>query len=164
MPAHVKPIPEGYHSATPYLTVHDAAGAIEFYKKAFHARELLRMPMPGGKVAHAEIKIGDSVIMLGDESPMAGTRSPHSLGGTASGVMLYVDDCDKVYNQAVSAGATAEAPPADMFWGDRYGRLKDPYGHSWSIATHKEDVAPAEMEKRMKEFQAKMSQQTKGAH
>jgi PhnB protein len=164
MPSQVRPIPEGYHSVTPYLTVNDAARAIDFYKRAFGAQEILRMDAPGGKIAHAEIRIGDSVIMLGDESPQSAARSPQSLGGTTGGLMLYVQNVDAVYNQAVAAGAQAEAPPTDMFWGDRYGRLKDPFGHSWSVATHTEDVAPAEMQKRMKEFAAKMAQQTKTAH
>jgi PhnB protein len=159
----VKPIPQGYHSVTPYLTVNDAARAIDFYKRAFGAQEVMRMDGPNGKIGHAEIKIGDSRIMLGDEMP-GGARSPQSLGGTTFGIMLYVENADTVFNQAVSAGAQVEAPLADMFWGDRYGKLKDPFGHSWSVATHKEDVAPEEMSKRMKEATAKMAQQTKSAH
>jgi len=161
-----KPIPQGFHTATPYLTLNDAARAIDFYKRAFGAQEVMRMNGPGGKVSHAELRIGDSVIMLGDEMPGAGCQSPQSLGGTTSGVMLYVDNVDKVYEQAVSAGAQVESRPADMFWGDRYGRLKDPFGHSWSVATHIEDVAPQEMQKRMQEFMTQMSQQprTKTAH
>jgi len=167
MAAQTRPIPQGHHSVTPYLTLHDAARAIEFYKRAFGAHEVMRMDGPGGKIGHAEIKIGDSVIMLADEMSGAGSRSPQSLGGTTAGVFLYVEDADKVFNQAVSAGAQVEAPLADMFWGDRYGRLKDPFGHSWSVATHKEDVAPAELQKRMQEAVAKMgqqTQQTKAAH
>jgi PhnB protein len=161
----VRPIPEGFHSVTPYLTVNDAARAIDFYKRAFGAQELMRMDIPGGKIGHAEIKIGDSRLMLADEMPGTGSRSPQALGGTTSGVMLYVDNADTVFNQAISAGAQVEAPLADMFWGDRYGRLKDPFGHSWSIATHKEDVAPAEMQKRMQQEVTKRSQQqTKSAH
>jgi len=160
----VKPIPQGYRSVTPYLTLHDAARAIDFYKRAFGAQELTRMDGPGGKIGHAEIKIGDSMIMLGDEMPGMGNQSPQTLGGTSSGIMLYVENADTVFNQAVSAGAQVEAPLADMFWGDRYGRLKDPFGHSWSVATHKEDVAPAEMQKRMQAEMAKRAQQTKSAH
>ena len=160
----VSPIPKGYHSVTPYLTVNDAARALEFYKRAFGAREVLRMDGPDGKIGHAEIKIGDSIVMLGDEMPGMSNRSPQSLGGTTGGVMLYVENADTVFDQAVSAGAQVESPLADMFWGDRYGRLKDPFGHSWSVATHIEDVAPAEMSKRMKDFAAKMAQQTKAAH
>jgi PhnB protein len=160
----VNPIPKGYHSVTPYLTLNDAARALEFYKRAFGAQEVVRMDGPNGKIGHAEIKIGDSIVMLGDEMPGMVTRSPQSLGGTTSGVMLYVENADTVFNQAVAAGAQVESPLADMFWGDRYGRLKDPFGHSWSIATHIEDVAPAEMPKRMKDAMAKMAQQTNAAH
>ena len=157
------PIPKGYHSVTPYLTVNDAARAIDFYKRAFGAHEVMRMDGPNGKIGHAELKIGDSIVMLGDEMPGMGTRSPLALGGTAAGVMLYVENADTVFNQAVSAGAQVESPLADMFWGDRYGRLKDPFGHSWSVATHIEDVAPAEMSKRMQEAMSKMAQQAKTA-
>ena len=164
MPTQAKPIPQGFHSATPYLTLNDAARAIDFYKRAFGAQEVMRMDGPGGKIGHAEIKIGDSIIMLADEMPGCASRSPQSLSGTTAGVFLYVENVDKVFNQAVSAGAQVETQLADMFWGDRYGRLKDPFGHSWSIATHKEDVAPAEMSKRMQEAVAKMGQQTKAAH
>lgn len=164
MPASVKPIPQGFHSVTPYLTLHEASRAIEFYKRAFGAQEMNRMAGPDGKVGHAEIKIGDSVIMLGDEAPGSGTRSPQSLGGTTGGIMLYVENADAVFNQAVSAGAQVEMPLADMFWGDRYGRLKDPFGHSWSIATHKEDVAQEEMSKRMQQEMQRRSQQARTAH
>jgi PhnB protein len=160
MPKKVKPIPQGYHSATPYLTVSDAAGAIDFYKRAFGAHEVMRMDAPGGKIGHAEIRIGDSTIMLGDEMPGMGNQSPQTLHGTTAGIMLYVEDADKVFNQAVSAGAQVDTPLADMFWGDRYGKLKDPFGHSWAVATHKEDVAPADMQKRMEDAVAKMKQQT----
>jgi len=163
VPSQVKAIPQGYRTVTPYLTVHDAARALDFYKRAFGAQEVVRMDGPGGKIAHAEIKIGDSMIMLGDEMPGA-NKAPQTLGGTTAGVMLYVENADAVFNQAISAGAQVEAPLADMFWGDRYGKLKDPFGHSWAVATHKEDVAPAEMSKRMKDAMAKMAQQTKSAH
>jgi PhnB protein len=164
VPSQVKPIPQGFHTATPYLTLNDAARAIDFYKRAFGAQEVMRMNGPGGKIGHAEIKIGDSIIMLADEMPGSGSRSPQSLSGTTAGIFLYVENADAVFNQAVSAGAKVEAPLADMFWGDRFGSLKDPFGHSWSVATHKEDVAPAEMSKRMQEFAAKMAEQTKSAH
>jgi PhnB protein len=157
----VKPIPDGYHTATPYLVVDNAVAAIDFYKKAFGAKEVMRMDAPGGKVGHAEIKIGDSLIMLADEMPGSGNRSPKSLGGSAVGIMLYVQDVDTVFKQATAAGAKAEMPVADQFWGDRYGKLRDPFGHSWSIATHKEDVAPEEMGKRAKEAMAKMGQTQK---
>jgi len=162
--ANVRPIPQGFHSVTPYLTLNDTARAIDFYKRAFGAQEVTRMNAPDGKVVHAEIRIGDSIIMLGDEMPGMGYRSPQSLGGTTVGINIYVEDVDKVFNQAVSAGAQVEAQVADMFWGDRYGRLKDPFGHSWSVATHKEDVAPAEMSKRMQAEMAKRQQQTRTAH
>jgi PhnB protein len=160
----VRPIPQGFRSVTPYLTVNGATRAIDFYKRAFGAQEVMRMDGPEGKIGHAEIKIGDSMIMLADEMPGSGSRSPQSLGGTTAGVFLYVDNVDAVFNQAVSAGAQVEAPLADMFWGDRYGKVKDPFGHSWSLATHKEDVAPAEMTKRAREAMAKMAQQAKSAH
>ena len=160
MPTQTKPIPEGFHTATPYLTVNDAARALDFYKRAFGAQVLVRMDGPGGKVGHAEIKIGDSIVMLGDEMPGSGSRSPQSLGGTTGGIHLYVDNVDQVFDQAVSAGCQVEAPVSDMFWGDRYGRLKDPFGHAWSVATHKEDVAPEQMKQRMQEAMAKMAQQT----
>jgi len=159
----VNPIPQGYHSVTPYLVVNDAAGAITFYQKAFGAKQVHRMDGPGGKIAHAELKIGDSVIMLSDEMPGSGMRSPKSLGGTTVGVFLYVEQVDTAFRQAVSAGAKADMPPADMFWGDRYGKLTDPYGHSWSLATHIEDVAPEEMAKRAQVAMAKMGQQTQSA-
>jgi PhnB protein len=124
MPTQTKPIPQGYRSVTPYLTLNNAARALDFYKLAFGAQEVMRMDGPGGKIGHAEIRIGDSMIMLADEMPGSGSRSPQSLGGTTGGVFLYVENADAVFNQAVSAGAQVEAPLADMFWGDRYGRLK----------------------------------------
>ena len=154
----VKPIPTGFHTATPYLVVNDAAAAIDFYKRAFGAQEIMRMNGPHGKIGHAELRIGDSVLMLSDEMPGSGMRSPKSLGGTAAGVFLYVEDVDSAFQKATSAGAKADMPPADMFWGDRFGKLTDPFGHSWSMATHKEDVAPEEMKKRMQEEMKKMGQ------
>ena len=144
----VKPIPEGYHTATPYLIVKDAARAIEFYKKAFGATELMRMPGPGGKIGHAEIKIGDSPIMLADEVPGMGFRSPESLGGSPISILLYVEDVDVVFSEALDAGAKVQRPVADQFYGDRTGGVTDPFGHVWYIATHKEDVSPEEMKKR----------------
>jgi len=164
MPGQVKPIPQGYHSVTPYLSVNDAARALDFYKRAFGAQEIMRMDAPGGKIGHAEIRIGDSVVMLADEMPGSGCTAPQSLGGTTAGLFIYVENVDAAFKQAVSAGAQVEMPLADMFWGDRYGKLKDPFGHSWSMATHKEDVAPAEMAKRMKDAMATMGQQTQSAH
>ena len=157
----VKPIPDGYHTVTPYLVLNNAAAAIDFYKRAFGAAVTVRMDGPQGKIMHAEIKIGDSMVMLGDEMPSMGTRSPQTLGGTAMGIMLYVENVDKTWEQAVAAGAKVEQPLGDMFWGDRYGKLTDPFGHSWSLATHKEDVAPEEMKRRMKEMTAKMAQTSK---
>jgi PhnB protein len=159
----VKPIPEGYSTVTPYLVVDQAAQAIDFYKRAFGAEETVRMAGPMGKIMHAELKIGNSMIMLGDEMPGTGARSPHSLGGTSSGIMLYVNDADATFAQAVSAGAKVETPLANMFWGDRYGKLTDPFGHSWSVATHIEDVAPADMKRRMEEAMAQMGQARKSA-
>jgi PhnB protein len=160
-----KPIPDGYHTVTPYLSIHDAAKAIEFYKRAFDATELHRMAGSHGKITHAEIKIGDSVIMLADEMPGSECRSPQALGGTSTSIFLYVKDVDAVYNKAIAAGAKSTMPPADMFWGDRFGKIADPFGHSWSLATHKEDVAPDEMQRRAEAFMAKMaeSQRTKTA-
>lgn len=141
--------PEGYHTVTPYMTVSGASKAIEWYKTAFGAEEIVRMATPDGRLMHAEIKIGDSFIMLGDEWPeFGGLPSPSKLGGTAMGLALYVSDCDAVYKQALDAGATGKMPPADMFWGDRYSKLVDPFGHEWSISTHIEDVSPDEMNRR----------------
>jgi PhnB protein len=148
MNSKVKPIPEGYHTATPYLIVKDAARAIEFYKKAFGATELMRMPGPDGKIGHAEIKIGDSPIMLADEVPGMGFRSPESLGGSPISILLYVEDVDVVFSEALAAGAKVQRPVADQFYGDRTGGVTDPFGHVWYIATHKEDVSPEEMKKR----------------
>jgi len=151
----VQPIPKGYHTVTPYLVVNDAKRAMDYYRRAFGARETMHMDGPGGKISHAELKIGDSVIMLSDEMPGVSCRAPSSLGGSTAGVFLYVDNVDAVFNQAVAAGAKSDAAPTDMFWGDRFGRLTDPFGHRWSLATHKEDVAPAEIAKRAKEAMAK---------
>src|ERR1700682_2402282 len=143
-----KPIPDGYRTATPYLIIKGAADAIEFYKRAFGATELLRMADPQGRVGHAEIKIGDSVIMLADEHPAMGYRGPRSLGGSSVSILLYLEDVDGVFERAVKAGATAQRPVADQFYGDRSGTLEDPFGHVWTVATHVEDVPPEEMERR----------------
>ena len=142
------PIPEGYHSVTPYLVVDDAEAAIDFYKRAFGAQEKFRMPM-GERIAHAEILIGDSHVMLADEIPDMGHLSPKSRGGTTVSLMVYVPDVDATFRQAIDAGATQKRPVEDQFWGDRMGTLEDPFGHQWSLATHVEDVSPAEMERRM---------------
>jgi PhnB protein len=159
----VKPIPQGYHSVTPYLTVNDATKALDFYKRAFGAHEIMRMDAPNGKIGHAEIKIGDSIIMIADEMPGSGNKAPQTLGGSSAGLFLYVEDADAVFQKAVQAGSQVVAPLADMFWGDRFGTVKDPFGHSWSVATHKEDVAPAEMSKRMKEAMSKREETSKAA-
>ncbi len=148
MTSKVKPIPEGYHTATPYLIIKDAARAIEFYKKAFGATELMRMADPSGRIGHAEIRIGDSPIMLADEVPEMGHRSPQSLGGSPVSILLYVEDVDALFSQAVAAGAKVQRPVQDQFYGDRIGGVTDPFGHVWYIATHKEDVSPEEMRKR----------------
>jgi PhnB protein len=145
--------PEGYHSVTPYLIVDGAAAAIAFYDKAFGAKELFRLPM-GDKVGHAEIMIGDSHLMLSDEWPDMNLRGPKARGGPTASLMVYVDDVDAMFARAVKAGATVEKDLADQFWGDRTGTVVDPYGHRWMFATHVEDVAPAEMERRMAEFSA----------
>jgi PhnB protein len=143
-----KPIPDGYHTATPYLIVNGAAEAIEFYKRAFGATELLRMADPQGRIGHAEIRVGDSVIMLADEHPDMGYRGPRSMGGSSVSILLYVDDVDTIFDRALSAGATVQRPIANQFYGDRSGKLEDPFGHVWSIATHVEDVPPEEMRRR----------------
>ncbi len=150
----VKPIPEGYHSVTPYLIIDGATEAIEYYKKAFGATELFRMPAPGGKIGHAEIKIGDSPIMLADEHPDMGYKSPTSYGGTAVSIMLYVEDVDATFKQAIAAGGKEQRAVADQFYGDRLGTLTDPFGHVWTISTHKEDVSMEEMEQRLKSAHA----------
>jgi PhnB protein len=145
----VKAIPDGYHTVTPYFTVRNSAAAIEFYKTAFGAVEVMRFDLPGGGVAHAEIQIGDSKVMFGDEHPEWGNKSPQTLGGTASGLCIYVTDCDAVFAKALAAGATVMKPLADQFYGDRSGTVIDPFGHAWTIATHKEDVSVEEMHARM---------------
>ena len=146
----VKAIPEGYGSVTPHLVVRGAARAIEFYKRAFGAEEAMRMPSRDGqKVMHAELRIGDSLVFLNDEFPEMGARAPESLGGTPVTLHLYVQDADAVFARAVAAGARPLMPLQDMFWGDRYGKLADPFGHEWAIATHKEDLTPEEIGKRV---------------
>jgi len=150
-----RPIPEGYHTVTPHLTVRDAAGAIEFYKKAFGAEECFRMPSPDGKIMHAEIRIGDSAVMINDEMPDFAKNSPQSIGGSPVTLHLYVSDADAFFARATREGAKVDMPLMDAFWGDRYGKLEDPFGHKWSVATHKEDLTPEEIGQRMeKEFGA----------
>lgn len=146
----VKPIPEGYHTATPYLIVKGAAEAIEFYKRAFGAAELFRMPGPDGRIGHAELQVGTSRLMLADENPGMKAFGPAHFGGSPVTLMLYVEDVDKVIQRAVDAGATIERPIANQFYGDRSGGIVDPFQHRWYIATHVEDVAPEEMDRRMK--------------
>ncbi len=161
MTHHVKPVPEGYHTVTASLTVHDGARALEFYTKALGAKERLKSLGPGGKIMHAELEIGDSVVFLSDEFPEMGNRSPKTLGGTAGGIWLYVPDTDAMFKKAVAAGATAINEPVDMFWGDRTSRIRDPFGHEWSISTHTEDVPPAELEARAKAFYAQSAGETR---
>jgi PhnB protein len=158
----VKAIPYGYHVVTPYLTVRDAAQAIEFYKKAFGAEERVRMPGPDGKIMHAELRLGDSVIMLGEENLAMSSPSPASLGGTASGIMIYCEDVDQAFDRALRSGAKAIMPPADMFWGDRYGQLVDPFGHKWSIGTHVKDMSPDEMKKAQDAWMKEQAHAKKG--
>lgn len=152
MAGKAKAQPDGYHTATPYLIVNKAAAAIDFYKRAFNATGIMRMDMPDGRIAHAEIKIGDSPIMLADEHPEMNARGPHAIGGTPVSIMLYVDDVDAVVKQAEAAGAKITRPVEDQFYGDRVGGLEDPFGHHWHIATHKEDVPPDEMARRHEKF------------
>lgn len=152
MTNNINPIPHGYHTATVYLIIKDAANAIEFYKKAFGAAEIMRMGEPNGKLMHAEIKIGDSPIMLADEFPEMGLRSPLSQGGSPVIIHLYVEDVDTVFNQALAVGAKVLRPVKDQFYGDRSGTLTDPFGHIWNIATHKEDVSLEELHARFEKM------------
>lgn len=147
-----KAIPDGFHTATPYLYIKGAAGALDFYRQAFGAAELMRLADPAGKIGHAEIKIGDSIIMLADEFPEMGVLGPHSLGGSACCILLYVEDVDARFQQAIAAGAKSVRPVQDQFYGDRSGTLEDPFGHMWTLATHKEDVTPAEIQRRFEAF------------
>ncbi len=151
----VKPIPDGYHTLTPYLTVRDAMKAIEFYKRAFGAEDRGAMKGPDGKVMHAELKIGDSIVMLADEFPEFGAHGPGP-NGTSMGLHIYVDNVDASFERAVQAGAKIEMPVAEQFWGDRYGKLRDPFGHSWSIATHTKDLSMDEMKRGMDDAMSKM--------
>jgi PhnB protein len=153
----VKPIPDGYHSVTPYLIINGAAGALEFYKRAFGAVESVRMDAPDGKIGHAEIKIGDSTVMLADEVPQMNARGPQAYGGTPVSLLVYVQDVDATFRRAIAAGGKELRPLKDQFYGDRSGTLTDPYGHVWMIATHKEDVPPAELKRRSDAERAKMS-------
>jgi PhnB protein len=145
-----KPIPDGYHSVTPYLAVENAAAAIDYYKKVFGAKERVRMATPDGKIGHAELELGDSVVMLADAQPQFSTRAPTEVGATTASIFMYVEDVDTVVKGALDAGATMLMEVADQFWGDRFGTVQDPFGHQWSIATHIEDVPPEEIEERAK--------------
>jgi PhnB protein len=147
--AQVKPIPDNYPRVVPYLCVDGAGAAIEFYSSVFGATERMRMPAPGGKIGHAELQLGDSVIMLSDEFPDMGANAPKSVGGTPVTISIYVEDVDEVYRRAIDAGSTALRPVENQFYGDRSGQFEDPFGHRWSVATHIEDVSPDEMAKRM---------------
>jgi PhnB protein len=153
----VKSIPEGYPTVAPYLAVENAAEAIEYYKKAFGAKERTRMEAPGGTIGHAELEIGGSIVMLSDPFPQGSTRPPKELGGTTVSIMMYVEDVDSVVKQAVDAGATVTMEVEDQFWGDRFGSIQDPFGHQWSLATHVEDVSPEEMAERAKTAMASLS-------
>jgi PhnB protein len=153
----VKPIPEGYHSLNAYLAVDDAAAAIEYYSEVFGAKERLRMDGPDGKIGHAELQIGDSVLMLADQNPQSSYTPPKELGGTSAGLLLYVEDVDSVVMKATEAGATLTMPVEDMFWGDRFGQITDPFGHGWQIATRKEDLTEEEIAERSKAAMAAMS-------
>jgi PhnB protein len=155
----INPIPAGFHTLTPHLVVKGASQAIEFYKKAFGAEEIGRLPGPDGKsLMHASIKIGDSPLFLVDEMPQMGSLGPHGLGGTPVTIHVYVEDVDAVFSQAVAAGAQVRMPLADMFWGDRYGLLTDPFGHSWSVASHKRDLTPEEIRKGAQEAFSRCTQ------
>ena len=152
----VSPVPEGYHTVTAYLIVEDAARAIDFYTRAFDAKEQFRLPVPGpdgqDRVGHAEIRIGDTNLMLSDEWPDMGYLGPNKRGGSTVGFVIYGPDCDAAFARAVAAGATVEKPVADQFWGDRMGTVRDPFGHKWTLGTHVEDVAPGELAERMKQW------------
>ena len=153
----ISPIPKGYHSVTPYLTANDGAKALDFYTRAFGARVTERMPGPGGKLMHAEMRIGDSVVMLSDEMPQSKCKAPTSLGGATAMLFLYVPNVDRAFQRALDAGCQVVAPLADMFWGDRYGSVQDPFGNVWGLATHTEDVSPAEMKRRGQAAMAQMA-------
>jgi len=158
MKAAKNPIPEGYHTITPSLTVRNAAEAIEFYKEALGAQELMRMTDPDGKIGHAELKIGDSIVFLGEEMPSMGNKSPQTLGGATGGLYLYVEDVDKAFQRAIDAGGKEKMPVTDMFWGDRYGQFVDPYGYSWGLSTRAYDMTKDEMAEGAEAFYAQMAQ------
>jgi PhnB protein len=152
----VKAIPDGFHAVTPYLIVSNAAKALDFYQKAFGAKERFRMPAPGGKIGHAEISIGDSVVMLADEFPDMDVKAPQTVGGTPVSLHVYVEDVDSQFKKAIAAGGREKRAVEDQFYGDRLGTLQDPFGHIWHLSTHKEDLSPDELQRRSQEFQKKM--------
>ena len=156
MATKVNAVPKGYHTVTPNIVVREAPKAIDFYKKALGAEEIMRLPGPDGKIMHAELRIGDSVVMLMEEKPEMGSKSPKAYGGSPVSFYVYVDKVDAAWKRAVDAGATPVMPLADMFWGDRTGRLEDPFGHSWSLAQHVKDLTPEEIEKGQEAFFAQM--------
>jgi len=156
-----QPVPPGFHTITPSLTVRNGAQAIEFYKKALGAEERMRMAGLDGKISHAELKIGDSIIFLTDENPAMGCKSPQTLGGTSSGFYLYVEDVDTAFQRAVGAGGKVKMPVTDMFWGDRLGSFDDPYGHTWTLSTHTQDMTEQELEEGAKAFYAQMAEMQK---
>ncbi|HEY2498498.1 MAG TPA: VOC family protein [Candidatus Angelobacter sp.] len=151
----VRPIPEGYHNVTPYLIIQGAAAAIDFYKQVFGAVEVMRMPQPDGRIGHAELKFGDSFVMLADEFPEMQIVGPKTLGNSSVGLLLYVNDVDKTVDQAVALGARIKKPVVDQFYGDRSGTIEDPFGHNWTVAVHQEDVSPEEMQRRMAAMEKK---------
>jgi PhnB protein len=160
-PRKVKPVPDGYHTITAHIFLDDAAGAIDFYQRAFGAKERLRMPGPDGKIAHAEVMIGDSVFMLSDEmAPMPGQpgvyKAPKNAGHSTGALFLYLPNVDAAFDRAIKSGCTLRTPPTDMFWGDRFGQVIDPFGHTWGLATHTEDLSPKEISKRQEEFFASL--------
>ncbi len=158
MPAPVKPIPDGFHSVTPYLTVNNTLKALEFYAKAFGAKTISSMPGPGGATMHAEMWVGNSIVMLNDEFPQWGVKSPLTYGGTPVSLHIYLENADAAFEKAVAAGCTVQAPPSDMFWGDRYCKVTDPFGHVWGIATRKENPTPEQLAQRQAEMLKKMSE------
>jgi len=161
MKASTQPVPPGFHTVTPTITVRNGAQAIEFYKKALGAEERMRMAGPDGKISHAELKIGDSIIFLTEENPAMGCKSPQTLGGTSGGFYLYVEDVDRAFQRAVDAGGKVTMPVTDMFWGDRFGSFVDPYGQTWSLSTHTQDMTEQETEEGAKAFYAQMAEMQK---
>jgi PhnB protein len=159
MTTSAQPLPKGFHTVTPSIYVRNAAQAIDFYKKALGAEERMRFAGPDGKITHAELQIGDSIIFLSEENPAWGCKSPQTLGGVTGGLYLYVEDVDKAFDRAVNAGGKAQMPVSDMFWGDRMGNFTDPYGQTWTLATHTKDMSEREMEEGAKKFYAQMAQQ-----